>query len=148
MLETKNVTKISTEMTYELRQSILRPNGTIEDCKFPGDNDANSTHFGAYQNENLVGIASLYRELLPEQEQLAGWRIRGMATHPSVRGKRYGLLLLQYCITSAKKNEADVLWCNARSSAVGFYQELDFESIGDEFDIPTIGLHYRMALYF
>ena len=148
MIETTKLIVIPVKAVYGLRHSVLRPNGTIEDCKFPGDIDDTTVQFGAYRDEELVGIASLYCERLPEEDDQVGWRIRGMATELSVRGQGFGQLLVENCIATAKENGADVLWCNARSSAVGFYQKLVFESIGDEFEIPTIGPHYLMTLCF
>ena len=43
-----------------------------------------------------------------------------------------------------KQNLCSLLWCNARTSAMGFYQNVGFEKIGEEFDIPTVGPHVLM----
>jgi hypothetical protein len=37
-----------------------------------------------------------------------------------------------------------LIWCNARTSAVGFYSKLSWEIAGAEFDIPDVGPHFRM----
>lgn len=37
-----------------------------------------------------------------------------------------------------------LLWCNARTPAVAFYQRLGWTSVGEEFEIPTAGPHFQM----
>jgi ribosomal protein S18 acetylase RimI-like enzyme len=148
MCNINSIDKIQAEMTHGLRQRVLRPNGEIDDCVFSGDQDLETIHFGAYKDTLLIGVASIYREQQSKTKNPLGWRIRGMATDPSVRGQGYGQLLVQACIELAKERKAEELWCNARLSAIGFYQKLGFEILGDEFELPTIGPHYRITLYF
>jgi len=59
------------------------------------------------------------------------------------------LLEIKNSIENFAKNEliaanASYIWCNARSSAVGFCKKSDFELISDEFEIPGIGMHFTM----
>ncbi|MFK7789853.1 MAG: hypothetical protein AB8C95_10235, partial [Phycisphaeraceae bacterium] len=39
------------------------------------------------------------------------------------------------------------LWCNARTSASGYYERLCFIQHGDLFEIPDIGPHAVMVRY-
>ncbi len=74
------------------------------------------------------------------------WQLRGMATLPEVQGAGFGKALLDACVTAARKNGAALLWCNARTSAAAFYSKNGWEIVGGEFDIPTVGPHFRMLL--
>ena len=137
---------IASEETLELRQRILRPGASMEDCVFPGDDDTGTVHFGAFSGDVLVGIASVYEEVSTENEGKQGWRIRGMATDNSVRGQGFGKELVLTCLAHAQSEGGEVLWCNARTSAIGFYAKLGFEVIGEEFGIPGIGPHVIMVV--
>ena len=91
----------------------------------------------------MVGIASLYRE--PGPGGAHGWRLRGMATAPEVRGQGFGMALLVACVDHVAAGGGGELWCNARGPAVGFYRRAGFDVVGDEFDIPGIGPHVVMT---
>lgn len=139
---------ISAEDTYMLRQKVLRPKQNIENCKYPGDHDEHSRHWGAYDEQNIiVGIISLYRQEKDLGSKMAHWRFRGMATDDSARGLGLGKKLLRTCIEYALSQPQDGLWCNARTHACGFYEKNGFKKYGDEFTIDPIGPHYVMAKF-
>jgi len=69
-----------------------------------------------------------------------------MASLPEVRGQGYGAAALRYGIAEIRRRAGRLLWCNARSGAVGFYETLGFSIVGDEFEIPPIGPHYVMEI--
>ncbi|MBN4046782.1 GNAT family N-acetyltransferase, partial [bacterium AH-315-P07] len=94
MSDGMKVRLISAEQTHDLRHKILRPNQTRDHCSFPGDDAPETVHFGAFKNDTLLGIASLYKENHADLESGVGWRLRGMATDPDVRGQGYGRTLL------------------------------------------------------
>ena len=73
-----------------------------------------------------------------------GYRLRGMATHPDFRRKSAATKLMEESFIFLKQKECDILWCNARLIAVKFYKSLGFKIIGEIFDIPKIGPHYKM----
>jgi ribosomal protein S18 acetylase RimI-like enzyme len=43
-----------------------------------------------------------------------------------------------------KERGVSYLWCNARTSAIGFYEKLGMKVISEEFEIPVIGPHKVM----
>ena len=73
-----------------------------------------------------------------------GRRLRGMATLEEVRGTGAGSALLRTVRTNAVLSGADALWCNARTTAAGFYLAQGFRVLGPEYDIPGIGPHVFM----
>ena len=99
---------------------------------------------GAFDGDRLVGIASLYREDR-RGGPAGGWRLRGMATDPGVRGAGFGAALLAWCIEHAAAAGGSEVWCNARMVAVDFYRRFGFQVVSEEFDIPGIGPHVVMA---
>lgn len=127
-----------------LRHRILRPAQPFEETVYPGDDDPDTVHLGAFDGERLVGIASLYKEDRPGGPA-GGRRIRGMATETDVRGTGYGAALLAGCIEHAAGGGAHEVWCNARTVAVDFYRRAGFAVVSDEFDIAGVGPHVVMA---
>ncbi|HEX3621783.1 MAG TPA: GNAT family N-acetyltransferase [Acidimicrobiales bacterium] len=139
------IRRVTAEEIRPLRHRVLRPAQPFEETAYPGDDLADTLHLGAFAEEGrLVGIASLY----PEDRgggPGGGWRLRGMATDPDVRGAGFGAALLGASLEHVASSGGTELWCNARMSAVGFYRGAGFEVLGDEFDVPGIGPHVVMA---
>jgi predicted GNAT family N-acyltransferase len=138
------VKQIDAKDTYEIRQKVLRPGKPIEACKFSGDNDEMTFHLGAYVNDTLVSVASFYMDNHPKIDAPYQFRLRGMATLPEFRGQGMSSALLRTAFPLIKKNHVKIVWCNARKSAVGFYQKVGFTTIGEPFDIEDIGPHLLM----
>lgn len=143
------VRPITAAETRPLRAAVLRPGQPPEALVYAGDEHPQALHVGAFEDERLVGIATVYPEPPPEayRDAMPGggaFRLRGMATLPEVRGGGHGRELLEACFAHARAHGARVLWCNARVGALGFYRRMGLETIGPEFDIAGIGPHYVM----
>ena len=138
---------ITAEQTVAIRWPVLRPGFPRETAIFAGDELATAKHFGAFDDEKLVGVASMYLAAMPERADVSpAWQLRGMATLPEVRGRSFGGALLDACVAHARSERAALLWCNARTSAAAFYAKHGWQIVGGEFAIPTVGPHFRMAL--
>ena len=125
---------------------MLRPGFPRETAVFAGDELAETKHFGAFDGARLVGVASIYFASFPAQPDVSpAWHLRGMATLPEVRGAGFGRALLDACVAAAREKGAALIWCNARTSAAKFYTKNGWQIIGAEFDIPTVGPHFRMC---
>lgn len=143
------VRPISAAETRPLRGAVLRPGQPPARLVYPGDDAEGSFHAGAFVDGDLVGIATVYPEPMPHAPEADidpsnAFRLRGMATKPGLQGQGIGREVLGRCIDHVRAAGADVLWCNARVGALGFYQRLGFQTIGDEFEIEGIGPHYVM----
>jgi len=103
-----------------------------------------TVHFAARVSETIIGIASIYREPPPSGTDANAWRLRGMATEPSRRNAGIGGKLLRACIAHVASQHGSLIWCNARTPAVKFYERHGFRCIGEEFELPGIGPHYLM----
>lgn len=136
------VEQVRPELTYPLRQRILRPGLPPEQSLFPGDRERSSGHFAAYVDDRAVGVASVFEE--PEDDGPGLWRLRGMAVDPEHRGAGVGLALLQRVRDFVTRSGGGVLWCNARVSAEGFYRTAGFSTVSQPWDEPGIGPHVRM----
>lgn len=138
------VRTITAPETWPLRLAVLRPRRPLSAAQFPGDDLPSTKHFGAFRENGLVGIASLFLAEMPERPVTSALQLRGMATAPEVRGAGFGRALVTACVAFARQSRLELIWCNARTSAVEFYRKLGWEIIGEEFDIPDVGPHFHM----
>lgn len=140
-----NIKKITDLETYSVRHIVLRKGKPIETCRFEGDNLPFTSHFGYFQNENLVGIISVFKannnSFAPDEQ----YQIRGMAVLESHQKKGIGESLVKYCEVYCKEQQTDLIWFNARTAAVGFYEKLGYIKVGEAFEIKDVGEHYLMT---
>ena len=142
MMTTFDIHSISAAETRPLRQQILRPHQNAAELVYPGDEDPHTLHAGAHKNGRLVGIATVTPEPFAAHPDRSGWRLRGMATIPEVRGEGYGAALIDACLAHIRHHGGELIWCNGRTTAVPFYERVGFVKHGPEFEIPGTGPHF------
>ena len=145
--QTHTVEKISAADTLSIRQQVLRPNWTIEQCHFEGDQDETTFHIGAFKDGVLIGIATMMRDSSAELAAIASdqYRLRGMAVLPEYRDQGIGRSILDECIQEVRLRKCKLFWCNARIKAARFYTAAGFSKTSETtFDIPGAGLHFLM----
>ena len=140
------VLRISAQDTYPIRQQVLVPTHNLQKAKFENDDDEDiSFHLGAFTNSKLVSVASFFYERNPIFEDLHQYQLRGMATLPENQGQGLSSELLTTAFPIIKQNFCTLLWCNARESAIGYYEKVGFLKHNDEvFSIDDIGPHFLM----
>lgn len=126
-----------------LRGLVLRPQAP-HDVVWPGDDDPGVFHLAALEGGELVGVASLYPRPWPPQGAEGDWQLRGMAVAPELQRGGVGGALLLAMVLEVKARGGRRLWCNARTSAVGFYEKHGLSRVGAEFDVPGVGPHFLM----
>ncbi len=137
------VKEIPSNATLALRNDILRPGKDISECVFEGDDAPSTRHLGAMDEENnIVGIVSVYRNGHPAIHDDHVYQIRAMATSPAWRGQGVGNMLLSSAERYAKSQGSTLIWANARGSAIGFYTQSGYSLASGEFVIEGIGAHY------
>lgn len=139
------IAEITAEQTRPVRQAVLRPHQAASELVYPGDDASDSFHLGAYRDDELLAILSMYFMSKPDETSPA-WRIRGMASIPDARGIGLGRTLVEMAREKAWASERAPIWCNARQSAFGFYEKLGFVIEGELFEIEGIGPHAVMVL--
>ena len=135
---------IAVEELLPVRNEVLRE-GKLEpwQCRFAGDELAESFHLGYYVNDELACVATFHPQAY---EGYAGraFQLRGMATIEKYRSQGLGNQLVNFALVYLRGRQVNYVWCNARKKATGFYKNLGFEIISPEFDVPGIGPHYVM----
>ncbi|MCW2955518.1 MAG: acetyltransferase, family [Thermoleophilia bacterium] len=136
--------RINATQTHDLRHAVLRPNAPRKEAQFDGDLEPHSAHFGSYRGDQLIAIASVYREPRVGSTNDGEWRLRGMAAAPSAQRTGGGAAALAAVEAHVREHGGTLLWCNARTPAVPFYERAGWVVVGDEFDIPGVGPHFVM----
>ena len=90
------------------------------------DVDNNGLHFAAFKDNDIVGVISLFA-------QGDDYQFRKFAVDHNVQKMGIGSQMLAYITAFAKTNGARRLWCNARTTAIGFYMRAGFKQTGQLF---------------
>jgi predicted GNAT family N-acyltransferase len=140
------VLRISAQDTYPIRQQVLVPTHQLKKAKFENDDDEDiSFHLGAFKDHKLVSVASFFYERNPVFTDLHQYQLRGMATLPENQGQGLSSELLTVAFPIIKQNLCTLLWCNARESAIGYYEKVGFIKLNEVvFEIDDIGPHVLM----
>ena len=135
---------------HALRRQVLRPGQPWSSVNHDYDSWPETFHVAAFgPRGEVAACASFHPDTAPHRpasDPAHTWRLRGMASLPELRGQGYGAAALRYGIAEIRRRGGTLLWCNARSGALGFYLRLGFSVVGDEFEIPPIGPHYVMEI--
>ena len=118
------IRRIQWQETIALRHAVLWPDRPPEFCHVEGDEGA--WHFGAYLPEGLVSVASVY----PEGRSA---RLRKFATATGFQGRGIGTRMLSHILSDLRSKGVSCFWCDARESAIGFYQRFGMKPEGDRF---------------
>ena len=125
-------------------RTMLRAGRPTEESFYPPDDLAATMHLAAYLNDQVVGTVTVFPEPLDGEP---AWRLRGMAVDPALQNSGVGSAIMQDMTRRLRDQGVGVLWCNARTSALGFYRKQGFEVVGEEFIADANVPHYRAILH-
>ncbi len=116
------IKQISAADTWDLRHRVMWPEQPFEYVQLAEDEAG--IHFGLFENKQIISVISVF--IVNNTAQF-----RKFATESSLQGQGYGSLLLQHIIQEISDRNIEHLWCNARVSAIGFYQKFGLEVVSD-----------------
>lgn len=135
---------ITTTDTLSLRQRVLKPFLTEQECINAGDDLPTTYHFGLFHDEELISVATFLQESHPDFSAGFPYRLRGMATDQKYQGQGFGQKLLRHGVEYLRSKRCDLIWFNARIKAFPFYEKLGFHHHGPLFELKDIGPHKVM----
>lgn len=141
------VRQVPVERIFALRKAVLRPYlGPEDDYMLPDDFAPTTVAFAALTADDVVVSVARVTPAPPPfaTETHNGWRLRAMATDPSVRNQGVGGAVLAAAIDYVASQGGGVLWCNARVAAKTLYARAGLETWGDVWEEPDIGPHIVM----
>ncbi len=118
------IEQIRPELTWRLRQRVLYPANKLYEMEIEEDN--HGYHFGAFSNNELVAVVSLF-------QKGKDFQFRKFAVDTTAQNIGIGKMLLKYIVDFAIAEGAERIWCNARNTAIGFYSKYGFVQTGTTF---------------
>ena len=138
------IQKVSSNKIRPLRHLVLRQGKSFSTTKYIKDKERDTFHLACVIEKKIVTCATFYPEKTDQIKSKKPYRLRGMATLETHRRKGFGGRIIKEAIKEIKKSGGDLLWCNARIVALGFYETIGFKTVGETFNIGDIGPHYVM----
>ena len=136
--------QLQPEEIQQLRNEVLWPHKTFEQCVLETDHLPSTFHFGVQLDGLTVATVTLQQEnssKLPQEKQ---YRLRAMAVREGYRGQGFGDAIIDAGLNHLRELGVEVVWCDARVAALNFYRRLHFNELEEEYEIPIIGMHRFM----
>jgi GNAT superfamily N-acetyltransferase len=141
------VEDVPAEATHDLRWSILRDGRPGVPVVFPEDGRPDAFHLAVRDGDGpILAVASFSEEGTPHRPGRSAVRLRGMAVDRPAQHHGLGRLLMITVFERLRHDNVEVLWCNARDSAAGFYARLGFEVVGHGFVLPESGIAHHVMV--
>lgn len=118
------IEQIRPELTWRLRQEVLYPAQKLYEMEL--DEDQEGIHFGAFTDDKLVGVVSLF-------QTETSFQFRKLAVSTEYQKMGIGNALLLRVEEFAGSEGGTLIWCNARVSAIGFYMKAGYAHTGELF---------------
>jgi GNAT superfamily N-acetyltransferase len=137
---------VGTEHVRPLRREVLRVDMPEASVNFEGDDDPSTFHLAVFDlSRSIVAVSSWMERPSIDEPSRRAIQLRGMATKVQFQGCGLGALLLETGFREARKLSIDLVWANARDSALTFYLKNGFDVIGDGFIEEVTRLpHHRV----
>ena len=120
------VKEIKPKDCYFIRHQVLWQHKTFDDCGIDIDDHEGAFHLGAYKGDELICVASFFRQSQAKFSEQHQYRLRAMATLSSAQNTGAARALLNTAFKILKDKDQNLLWCDARIIATGFYEKLGF----------------------
>jgi predicted GNAT family N-acyltransferase len=126
------------EEVLRIRDEVFVHEQQLTDDARHDPDDRHSIHFLAEIDGQAVGTGRI--TMFGRESQVA-W----VAVRPEWRGSGVGTAVMDAIIERSRQEGADHILLNAQTHAIGFYEQLGFETVGTEFVMGGIG-HRVMVL--
>ena len=148
------------EEIQQLRNEVLWPHKSFEQCILETDRLSTTFHFGVQIDGLAVATVTFQKENTDKLKQDSSkgsskdvsqdalqekqYRLRAMAVREGYRGQGFGDAIVEAGLNHLFGLGVEVVWCDARVAALNFYRRLQFDELEEEYEIPIIGLHRFM----
>jgi GNAT superfamily N-acetyltransferase len=136
--------QLQPEEIQQLRNEVLWPHKSFENCILETDRLSSTFHFGIQIEGLTVATVTLQQEKNQRLLQEKQYRLRAMAVREGYRGQGFGDAIVEAGLNHLRELGVEVVWCDARVAALNFYRRLHFNELEEEYEIPIIGMHRFM----
>ena len=137
---------LALEETFALRRAVLRGGDPTAEVLVATDALTHCRHLGAEDDGQVIATVTAFPCDPPGREHPAAWQLRFMAVDPAWQGRGIGHRLLQALLRDLADVGAELVWANARDSALGFYETAGFTVLPDSaFCSEATGLPHHVV---
>ena len=141
-----DVVRVAAGAVHDLRRRVLRGGRADAEVAFPQDERPGAFHLALLGADGRpAAVASLAPEPWPARPGADAWRLRGMAVEPAHQGTGAGARLLVAAEAELAARGAELVWAEARDSAVGFYRRRGWRVVGEGF-VGAEGLPHHVVV--
>lgn len=141
------IVELTLDQTHPLRLDVLRHDTPTKNVSFPEDGWPGTRHLGVLDGGVVVGISTWVPRPFDVMPDVAAFQLRGMATARSHQGRGVGAALLEAGCRQALDAEAELVWANARDTALAFYTAHGFAVVGEGFiDASTTQMPHHLVV--
>ncbi len=116
----------------ELRHEILREPLGLEFTKNQLEAERDCIHIVAFLENRVVGALMLVAE---SKDSI---KMRQVAVAQDLQSRGIGNKLVEAAENYARENGFNQIFCHARLTAISFYEQLNYEGVGEQFVEVTI----------
>jgi GNAT superfamily N-acetyltransferase len=133
--------------TQPLRSEVLR-DGRAQGVSVPTDDLPETFHLGAVENGEIVGTSTYFPAVCPHQPEVNNaYMLRFMAVSPAYQGQGIGASLINRAVELLRERGVELLWANARDTALRFYLDHGFNEIpGSSFVHESSGMPHTVVV--
>ena len=141
------VVELALTETYDLRRRVLRAGTPSDDVTFPEDARPGTFHLGVRNGDGIpIATATFCVAATPWRPDARAVQLRGMAVDSGAQQHGVGRRLLLTAIERIRAGGGEVLWANARDSALGFYERIGMEVVGDGYVTADTRLPHHVVV--
>jgi N-acetylglutamate synthase-like GNAT family acetyltransferase len=115
-----------------LRLAILRKPLGLSFSNEELEKEKNDILIGAFEEDKMLACCML----VPIEKTTL--KLRQMAVHNNLQGKGIGASMVNFAETVARDKGFKKIMMHARKTAIGFYEKLGYERVGNEFLEVTV----------
>ena len=140
------VAAVPVDDVLALRGRVLRASTPSADPRLAEDAEPGAFHLAGRLGEALVACVSFSPQATALRPGVAAWRFRAMAVDPPRQGAGLGRVILADGISRVRALGARVVWAHARDSALGFYESMGMDVMGDGFVSADTALPHHVVV--
>lgn len=141
------IREVPVESIRPLRRQVLRAGMANQSVDFDGDDEPSTFHLAAVDSKDRVVATSTWlRRDFGDRPGAVAYQLRGMATATDRQGSGLGTRLVRVGLDRLATEGVDLVWANARDTALDFYRRLDFTVHGEGFVERVTGLPHHLVV--
>lgn len=145
---TPSVHDVPVDDVYALRYEVLRRDTPTDVVDIEGDHEPGTRHLAVRDPDgDVVATSTWLIRPCPVAPDRRGLQLRAMAVSDRVRRQGYGAVLIAAGFEHARSVGADLVWANARDTALDFYEAQGLRAVGDGFVTTDTCLPHHVVVH-